>query len=96
MEHIDSNTENKLNDIQSQREWLLNAYFGLQGEAFKEIRKNIKDFFEKFTGKNYEQSEDPDKQKARNERFEELRSSIDDINGNIRLSQIEKNKIWDL
>ena len=94
VEHIDSNTENKLNDIQSQREWLLNAYFGLQGEAFKEIRKNIKDFFEKFTGKNYEQSEDPDKQKARNERFEELRSSIDDITGNIRLSQIEKNKIW--
>ena len=94
VEHIDSNTENKLNDIQSQREWLLNAYFVLQGEAFKEIRKNIKDFFEKFTGKNYEQSEDPDKQKARNERFEELRSSIDDINGNIRLSQIEKNKIW--
>lgn len=94
VEHIDSNTENKLNDIQSQREWLLNAYFGLQGEAFKEIRKNIKDFFEKFTGKNYEQSEDPDKQKARNERFEELRSCIDDINGNIRLSQIEKNKIW--
>jgi len=94
VEHIDSNTENKLNDIQSQREWLLNAYFGLQGEAFKEIRKNIKDLFEKFTGKNYEQSEDPDKQKARNERFEELRSSIDDINGNIRLSQIEKNKIW--
>lgn len=94
VEHIDSNTENKLNDIQSQREWLLNAYFGLQGEVFKEIRKNIKDFFEKFTGKNYEQSEDPDKQKARNERFEELRSSIDDINGDIRLSQIEKNKIW--
>ena len=94
VEHIDSNTENKLNDIQSQREWLLNAYFGLQGEAFKEIRKNIKDFFEKFTGKNYEQSEDPDKQKARNERFEELRSRIDDLNGNIRLSQIEKNKIW--
>lgn len=94
VEHIDSNTENKLNDIQSQREWLLNAYFGLQSEVFKEIRKNIKDFFEKFTGKNYEQSEDPDKQKARNERFEELRSSIDDINGNIRLSQIEKNKIW--
>lgn len=94
VEHIDSNTENKLNDIQSQREWLLNAYFGLQGEAFKEIKKNIKDFFEKFTGKNYEQSEEPDKQKARNERFEELRSSIDDINGNNRLSQIEKNKIW--
>ena len=94
VEHIDSNTENKLNDIQSQREWLLNAYFGLQGEAFKEIRKNITDFFEKFTGKNYEQSEDPDKQKARNAREPELRSSIDDINGNIRLSQIEKNKIW--
>ena len=94
VEHIDSNTENKLNDIQSQREWLLNAYFGLQGEVFNEIRENIKDFFEKFTGKNYEQSEDPDKQNARNERFEELRSNIDNINGNIRLSLVEKNKIW--
>ncbi len=29
VEHIDSNTENQLNDIRSQREWLLNAYFGL-------------------------------------------------------------------
>ena len=92
VEHIDSNTENRLNDIQSQREWLLNAYFGLQGEAFKEIRNNIKDFFEEFTGKNYEQSEDTNKQEKWNKLFEELRSNIDSINGNIRLSQ--KNKIW--
>ena len=94
VEHIDSNTENQLNDIRSQREWLLNAYFGLQGEKFKEIKDNIEKFFKEFTGKNYEQNEDPDKQNTRNERFEELRSTIDDINGNIRLSQTEKNKIW--
>lgn len=94
VEHIDSNTENQLNDIRSQREWLLNAYFGLQGEKFKEIKDNIEEFFKEFTGKNYEQNEAPDKQNTRNERFEELRSTIDDINGNIRLSQTEKNKIW--
>ncbi len=94
VEHIDSTTENQLNDIRSQREWLLNAYFGLQGEKFKEIKDKIEKFFKEFTGKNYEQNEDQDKQNARNERFEELRSTIDDINGNIRLSQTEKNKIW--
>lgn len=94
VEHIDSNTENKLNDIQSQREWLLNAYFGLQGEKFKEIKDKIEKFFKEFTGKNYEQNENPDKQNTRNGRFEELRSTIDGINGNIRLSQTEKNKIW--
>lgn len=94
VEHIDSNTENQLNDIRTQREWLLNAFFGLQGEKFKEIRENIEDFFKKFAGKNYEQNEDPDKQEKRNRLFEELRNNIDNINGNIRLSQVEKNKIW--
>ena len=94
VEHIDSNTENQLNDIRSQREWLLNAHFGLQGEKFKEIKDKIENFFKEFTGKNYEQNEDQNKQNARNEQFEELRSTIDDINGNIRLSQTEKNKIW--
>lgn len=94
VEHIDSNTENQLNDIRSQREWLLNAYFGLQGEKFSEIKDKIKKFFEEFTGKNYEQNNAQEKQDQRNERFEELRSIIDDINGNIRLSQTEKNKIW--
>ena len=94
VEHIDSNTENQLNDIRSQREWLLNAYFGLQGEKFKEIKDKIEKFFIEFTGKNYEQSNDSNKQEKRNKLFEELRSNIDNINGNIRLSQVEKNKIW--
>ena len=94
VEHIDSNTENQLNDIKAQREWLLNAYSGLQGAAFKEIRGNIKEFLEKFTGKNYEQSEDPDKQSTRNRQFEQLRGKIDSISRDKRLSQIEKNKIW--
>lgn len=94
VEHIDSNTENQLNDIRSQREWLLNAYFGLQGEKFEGIRKNIKEFFEEFTGKNFEQSNAPDKQEKRDKRFEELRTAIDDITENLRLSRTEKNKIW--
>ena len=94
VEHIDSNTENQLNDIRSQREWLLNAYFGLQSEKFKEIKDKIEKFFMEFTGKNYEQSNDSNKQEKRNKLFEELRSNIDNINGNIRLSQVEKNKIW--
>lgn len=91
VEHIDSNTENLLNDIRSQREWLLNAYFGLQGEHFKEIRESIK-----YIGKNYEQSEDPAKQEKRDRQFRELQEKIDAININLnaRLSQTEKNKIW--
>lgn len=88
VEHIDSNTENGLNDIQSQREWLLNAYFGLQD---KTLRDQIQEFF---TGKAYEQSEDSDKQTARDKAFTELKHQIEDVGGNNRLSQNEKNKIW--
>ncbi len=94
VEHIDSNTENQLNDIRTQREWLLNAYFGLQGETFKKIRQDIEIFFKEFTGKNYEQNDAQDKQKQRNERFEKLRRTIDGINEIPRLSQEGKNKIW--
>lgn len=36
VEHIDSNTENGLVNIQSQREWLLNAYFGLQDKTLRD------------------------------------------------------------
>lgn len=94
VEHIDSNTENQLNDIRSQREWLLNAYFGLQGERFRDTRDKIEAFFKEFTGKNYEQSNAPDKQEKRDKRFEELRTAIDAITEASRLSHIEKNKIW--
>ena len=83
VEHIDSNTENGLNDIKSQREWLLNAYFGLQD---KTLRGQIQKFFE--------QSEDSAKQTARDEAFTELKHQIEDVGGNDRLSQNEKNKIW--
>lgn len=94
VEHIDSNTENKLNNIQAQREWLLNAYFGLQDKAYQELRKQIQDFFSQYTGKVYEQSDVPDKQAKRNKQFESLRNEIDAINSSMRLSQIEKNRIW--
>ena len=91
VEHIDSNTENGLNDIQSQREWLLNAYFGLQD---KTLRDQIQKFFKQYAGKAYEQSEDSAKQTARDEAFTELKHQIEDVGGNDRLSQNEKNKIW--
>lgn len=94
VEHIDSNTENKLNNIQAQCEWLLNAYFGLQDKAYQELRKQIQDFFSQYTGKVYEQSDVPDKQAKRNKLFESLRNKIDAINSSMRLSQIEKNRIW--
>ena len=94
VEHIDSNTENGLNDIQSQREWLLNAYFGLQEGSYPELRDSIENFFKQHTGKVYEQNEDSNKQTARNELFAELRRQIEGISDNNRLSQIEKNKIW--
>lgn len=94
VEHIDSNTENKLNNIQAQCEWLLNAYFGLQDKAYQELRKQIQDFFSQYTGKVYEQSNVPDKQAKRNKLFESLRNEIDAINSSMRLSQSEKNRIW--
>ena len=92
VEHIDSNTENGLNDIQSQREWLLNAYFGLQDKAYQTLRDQIQEFFK--TRKGDEQSADSDKQTVRNEQFVELRRQIEDISDNNRLDQNEKNKIW--
>lgn len=94
VEHIDSNTENGLDNIQSQREWLLNAYFGLQEGSYPELRDNIEKFFKQHTGKVYEQNEDSNKQTARDELFAELRRQIEGISDNNRLSQIEKNKIW--
>lgn len=94
VEHIDSNTENGLNDILSQREWLLNAYFGLQEGSYPELRDNIKKFFKQHPGKVYEQNEDSAKQTARDEAFTELKHQIEDVGGNDRLSQNEKNKIW--
>ena len=87
VEHIDSNTENGLDNIKSQREWLLNAYFGLQD---KTLRDQIQKFFKQY----YEQSEDSAKQTARDEAFTELKHQIEDVGGNDRLSQNEKNKIW--
>ena len=94
VEHIDSNTENGLNDIQSQREWLLNAYFGLQEGTYSELQDNIKKFFKQYTGKAYEQNGDSNKQTVRNEQFAELKKQIEDIGGSKRLDQNEKNKIW--
>lgn len=91
VEHIDSNTENGLDNIPSQREWLLNAYFGLQD---KTLRDPIQKFFKQYAGKASEQSEDSAKQTARDEAFTELKHQIEDVGGNDRLSQNEKNKIW--
>ncbi|HIY47858.1 MAG TPA: DUF262 domain-containing protein [Candidatus Alistipes faecigallinarum] len=92
VEHIDSNTENGLNDIQSQREWLLNAYFGLQDKAYQTLRDQIQEFFK--TRKGDEQNADSDKQTVRNEQFVALKKQIEDIGGSNRLDQNEKNKIW--
>lgn len=56
-------------------------------------RPNSK-FFKQYAGKASEQSEDSAKQTARDEAFTELKHQIEDVGGNDRLSQNEKNKIW--
>lgn len=94
VEHIDSNTENGLNDIQSQREWLLNAHWGIQDDVYQELRSNIEKFFKQYTGKTHERSDDSDKQTTLNEQFAELRRQIEGISDNNRLDPNEKNKIW--
>lgn len=50
--------------------------------------------FKQYAGKASEQSEDSAKQTARDEAFTELKHQIEDVGGNDRLSQNEKNKIW--
>ena len=91
IEHIDSNTTNSLNDIRTQREWLLNAYFGLTEEKDNNIRETIKIFFLK-----YPADQENVNKKERDEEFEELRKQIegDEFDNSLRLTQEEKNKIW--
>lgn len=91
IEHIDSNTTNGLNDIRTQREWLLNAYFGLVEDKDKSIREEIKKFF-----KDYPIDQENVNKKERDEEFEELRKQIegDELDNTLRLTQEEKNKIW--
>ena len=96
IEHIDSNTENALNDIKSQREWLLNSYFGLSGDENVQIRKEIEVFFNQYSSKVYNNNDVEDKKVERNKQFEQLYAKIIDGTGKgiRKLTQEEKNMIW--
>jgi hypothetical protein len=93
IEHIDSNTENRLNDIRSQREWLLNAYFGLRSEEDHVIRDSINAFFLKYQVKN---DNDVDRKAERDKDFDTVYKQIVEEKAVIgrQLSQEEKNKLW--
>ena len=93
IEHIDSNTENSLNDIRSQREWLLNAYFGLRNEEDIAIRDDIKSFFQKYQVKN---DNEADKKTERDKDFDTIYKQIaeEKVVVSKQLSQEEKNKLW--
>ncbi len=93
IEHIDSNTENRLNDIRSQREWLLNAYFGLRSEDDRAIRNSINAFFLKYQVKN---DNDVDRKTERDKDFDTVYKQIVEEKAVIgrQLSQEEKNKLW--
>lgn len=96
IEHIDSNTENSLNDIKSQREWLLNSYVGLNADYDINLRNEIETFFSTYLSKSAELSSTEDKIAARDQDFDRLRKSIE-TSGRTqlqRLSDEEKNMIW--
>lgn len=96
IEHIDSNTENTLNDIKSQREWLLNSYIGLSTDDDMKLRKEIEFFFTTYLSKSAEQNTSEDKRAARDQDFEELRKAIESTGRTQleRLNDEEKNMIW--
>lgn len=96
IEHIDSNTENTLTDIKSQREWLLNSYNAMQGDNGKDLRNEIKTFFSTYLSKTSEQQNTGDKKVNRDQKFNELRKQIESYGRSSleRLSDEEKNMIW--
>lgn len=96
IEHIDSNTENTLTDIKSQREWLLNSYNAIQGDNGKDLRNKIKTFFSTYLGKTSEQQNIGDKKVKRDQDFNEVRKQIESYGRSSleRLSDEEKNMIW--
>lgn len=96
IEHIDSNTENSLKDIKSQREWLLNSYIGLNDVKDKELKNRIATFFSTYLNKSAELNTSEDKKSKREQGFEELRLSIEMVGRTQleRLNDEEKNMIW--
>lgn len=78
VEHISSNTTNSEGDIETQKEWLLNCYLGVD----KEIQVEIRSYF------------DLSSEKDKTEKFKELKSKINTEAEDAELSSKEKNRIW--
>lgn len=94
IEHIDSNTTNKLNDIKSQREWLLNSFVGLDAESDFELKEEIRHFFIDYLVRPSEI--DTEDKIARDQKFEKLKKKVEQYgkSGVEILSDEEKNMIW--
>lgn len=88
VEHIDSNTENELTEQKDQNEWLKAAWCFLQGDDTETLRKKILDYL-------YCEEDE------RTDTFDNLQNEIcksfklkEDESSVSKLSQDEKNKIW--
>lgn len=85
VEHIDSNTENELGDVKSQKEWLLYAHFGIQDE---DLRNSIDALLKQYDDSSKQSNVDREKE------FNTLNSQIEKKIGNGKLNADEKNRIW--
>jgi hypothetical protein len=82
VEHIDSHTENPLDDLRDQKEWLKQSYDFISSELKKDIQK----FLEKYkTNENNNESE---------QWFAELYEKIVCSDDNDRLNDEEKDRLW--
>lgn len=83
VEHIDSNTENSLEDKTSQLEWLKDIAIEISDDHKKEIHALISEIQNKIDEEN------------RTQKFQKIKSIYDNQEKGIdRLSDDEKNKIW--
>lgn len=85
IEHIDSNTENPMNNPQDQKAWMSYALIGLSEEEHLELRKEVQSFLKN-------KNKDIDQQQFDNLRKKIL--EIPNIKSDWKDHENDKNKIW--
>ncbi len=81
VEHVDSSTENSLGNKEQQKEWLKASSIGLENE---DLKKKIIEFL----------NDDANSEKNENDIFEKLHEKIIARDNSSKLSETDKNKIW--